>query len=267
MKTALQTLAICYCLLIIHTAVAMSESTQSTEKKKIVTKTIYLIRHAESEENERTQSLTNVVRTLSSFKLPSSKEVSESLQLLNVYSQVDSGVSAAGAQQILDMADTLTKEDFLKLKDVNLVMHSPLQRARETSRGLLQCLAGSDTVEELRHQSVTRVIESPILVERTPSEWLPGKFEGYRQRILQWEQFALEQPEQRIAVVGHSQFFKTMLNLDFKFGNCHVWEAQLSSEAKDCEAADAEFPTLSPQWSGLKQLYGRADQNIPKSAS
>jgi broad specificity phosphatase PhoE len=229
-------------------------SKESTEQP--ITKTIYLIRHAESEENQRMQSLNTVVNSVFRFTLPSSKDVMESLQLLNVVSQVDTPVSPTGEQQILEMAQILASQDFLK--EVDLVMHSPLQRARDTSKGLLQCLAGNATIEELKHMEVSRVIETPLLVERTPTEWLPGQLETtLRKRILQWEAFVLEQPEERIAVVGHSQFFKAMLNLDFKFGNCHVWQVQLSNQITTHETTteNSSFPNLPPQWSGLKQLY------------
>jgi hypothetical protein len=55
-------------------------------------------------------------------------------------------------------------------------------------------------------------------------------------------------------VVGHSQFFKSMLNLDFKFGNCHIWEVQLSNAAA-ARGADPTYPQMPPRWSGLKHLY------------
>jgi broad specificity phosphatase PhoE len=225
------------------------------ETNPVITKTIFLIRHAESVENQRSQSLKTVFTSLMNFTLPSSKHVSESLQLFDITSQVDTNVSEVGEEQIVFMADTLAKEDFVQGKQIELVMHSPLQRARQTSKGLLQCLAGNELEAECKHTSVTRVVETPLLVERTPSEWMPGNFEGFRQRIRQWEDFVLEQPEERIAVVGHSQFFKSMLNLDFKFGNCHVWEVQLNNATAAPINTDPNYTTLSPRWSGLKQLY------------
>ncbi|GKY94246.1 hypothetical protein MPSEU_000390400 [Mayamaea pseudoterrestris] len=242
------------CLALFLAAMADSNDNES----KVITKTLYLIRHAESEENQRSQSLKTVFTSLRNFTLPSSTHVTEALQLFNVASQVDSNVSIVGQEQIVCVADLLAKEDFVRGKQIELVVHSPLLRARATCKGLLQCLAGNELEKELKHVSVTRVIESPLLIERTPSEWMPNNFESYRQRIRQWEEFVLAQPEERVAVVGHSQFFKSMLNLDFKFGNCHVWEVQLRSEVPAAAEANPEFPTLSPRYSRLKQLYDGA---------
>merc|ERR1739845_41405 len=55
-----------------------------------------------------------------------------------------------------------------------------------------------------------------------------------------------EQPENIIVVVGHSQYFKSMLGLDFKFGNCDIWElkfdplVQLSHETVKMDVSLAE---------------------------
>jgi len=103
---------------------------------------------------------------------------------------------------------------------------------------------------------------------------------------------ALNQPEDVIAVVGHSQYFKSMLSLDYKFGNCDVWELQFEYSASTpddndegeanqmekvvedvdggdihslplsyqtenaCVNGNNETDTeLSPGWSNLKNLY------------
>ena len=109
--------------------------------------------------------------------------------------------------------------------------------------------------------------------------------------MSEFKGWVCDQPENSIAVVGHSQFFKAMLELDYKFANCDVWEVTLDcavvsgrnerssagednvdegeekkddSGVKDCSAG-AEDPADVPLprgWRGLKKMYeyGRKEQ-------
>ena len=74
----------------------MSTST----KEKSAMKTIYLIRHAESEENRRLGSLKSAFLGLGKFKLPKKQDVYASMELLNVSAQIDSDVSEKGQEQV-----------------------------------------------------------------------------------------------------------------------------------------------------------------------
>eukprot|EP00977_Amphora_coffeiformis_P003597 scaffold701_cov158-Amphora_coffeaeformis.AAC.25 len=108
-----------------------------TDKKK----TVYLIRHAESEENRRLSSLGTVLSNVSRFQVPRSTDVWASFHLLNISAQVDSPVSVVGKAQIDNVAQKLQAADFLKTHKVTTILHSPLERAQETCQGLLQCRA------------------------------------------------------------------------------------------------------------------------------
>ena len=57
-------------------------------------------------------------------------------------------------------------------------------------------------------------------------KWLPVNHDAFTRRIAEFEQWLGEQPEDVIAIVGHSQYFKSMLGLPAKFGNCDVWEVK-----------------------------------------
>ncbi len=63
-------------------------------------KTIYLIRHAESEENRRLFSLKSSVKGLCKLKIPKKEDVLASMELLNVSAQIDSDVSPKGQEQV-----------------------------------------------------------------------------------------------------------------------------------------------------------------------
>lgn len=67
---------------------------------KTTTKTVYLIRHAESEENRRIASLKTACFGLGKLSLPSRKDIAASLELLNVKAQIDSDVSPKGQAQV-----------------------------------------------------------------------------------------------------------------------------------------------------------------------
>ena len=71
-----------------------------TERMVPNTKRVYLIRHAESEENRRLASLTRGIKGLGSMRLPSKDDVMASMELLNVKAQLDSNVSDVGKRQV-----------------------------------------------------------------------------------------------------------------------------------------------------------------------
>lgn len=249
----------------------MSTPEESTEK------TIYLIRHAESEENRRIASLKNCGKTLARLKLPSRDDLKAVKELMNIPAQIDSNVSEIGNQQISYMRRKLVEANFLETSSVKLVVHSPLIRARETSEGLLGCIA-----PETKAKYVNRVVEMVELSEMTPKEWIPMYRGGFKERVAHFEKWLSQQPEEAIAVVGHSEYYKDMLGLDFKFGNCDVWkltfdysklgqanaeEEDTSSTSRICSSnakphhsdfKEGEQLTgyiLPAQWSNLTKIY------------
>ena len=240
-----------------ETRKGMSGEKDATETH--VTKTVYLIRHAESMENQRMASLKNIFGKIGRLSLPSGKDLTESLNLLNVPAQIDSNVSVEGQQQIDRLAAKLKTDDFLNTKNVRLVAHSPLKRARETCLGVLGCQAPTSDDSPATTPPTSpdvRVVELDTLAEKFPSEWLPGNFGSFQKRMDDFEEWIAQQPEDTMAIVGHSQYFKAMLTLDFKFGNCDVWELQYdASGGKDMKKKDNEEYKVPRGWSGLKRLY------------
>jgi broad specificity phosphatase PhoE len=186
-----------------------------------------MIRHAESEENRRLASLQTVWSDLTKLRLPNSSDVWSSLHLVRIFDQVDSHVSDFGKQQIAHMAKVLRESDFVKSHQIQLVAHSPLLRAKETSQGMLgHALENKDNVPP------PRVLELDLLIEKTPAEWIPGNLGSLIARLRSLEEWIIQQPEDNIALVGHSQYFKALLKLDYKFPNCSVYSAQFDGETK-----------------------------------
>lgn len=221
-------------------------------------KTVYLIRHAESEENRRLASFSRAMNSLGKFSLPNKKDVCMASGLMNISAQVDSNVSKVGEQQIEHVAAKLRQDQFLVRKNVTLVAHSPLKRARQTSEGMLGAAAS-----DLKEPTLT-TIETSLLTEKTPAEWLPYNSQSLADRIAAFESWLREQPHAAIAIVGHSQFFKAMLGLSFKFGNCEVWQlsfdplvnaAVVLEKSDHTKHSNANEYTVPRGWSNLKRLY------------
>jgi broad specificity phosphatase PhoE len=251
-------------------------------------KKIYLIRHAESEENRRIAALSRTFQNLKRFSLPKASDVSTSTELLNVLAQVDSNVSDIGASQIAHMGEKIRDDKFIESSGIQLVVHSPLLRARQTSEGMLGCMTASssdDAVEEKKVISVSRVVETDLLLEKKPAEWTPMYYDQFRKRISDFETWVGEQPEEVIAVVGHSQYFKAMLKLDDKFGNCEVWKvdfgvpppredategasttgATKNSGDENPPSGNAFDSVSSGCWSNLEKIYGCEVESSPKT--
>jgi hypothetical protein len=71
-----------------------------TETSLPMTKTVYLIRHAESDENRRKACLKTSMQGLGKLKLPKKEDVVASMELMNVQAQLNSNVSPRGQEQV-----------------------------------------------------------------------------------------------------------------------------------------------------------------------
>ncbi|CAB9509945.1 Pfam:PGAM [Seminavis robusta] len=245
-------------------------------------KTVYFIRHAESDENRRRASLTKCFEQISTGAMPSTEDLNASFELLNVPAQVNSDVSQIGARQIKHMGNLLQGNNFLEKAKIQLVVHSPLVRARQTCEGLLGCVA-----KPLQKPScVKRVEELDFLVERQPQEVpqdvilkdVAPTSSSFTRRIKQFEQWLEKQPEDIVAVVGHSLHFKTMLGVPFKFKNCEVWVAQFDPKRRqvgeeqvaktniNCSnrSANSLLPTM-PQLPPMPQSMQQMQMNFVQS--
>lgn len=248
------------CLLFLISFPTMT-TTEVSENGSTQTKTVFLIRHAESEENRRLASFKTTMKTLARFRLPNTKDVTAGFGLLNVYENVDSHVSEFGQRQIEHMAAVLEQSDFVRRSKIQLVAHSPLIRARETCQGMLgvaSCQAGgpdadNDEDDDGRPKAalgeVAEVLELDLLIEKTPAEWLPGNSGSLEKRLRALEDWVAAQSHTVIALVGHSQFFKALLELDYKFGNCDVMEVQFNAPPQE------ESNTPTKKWTNLKEVH------------
>ena len=234
-----------------QSASVSARSTSSTENESddnSPKKTIYLIRHAESEENVKMHGLQEVGMSLYERRVPSSKDLTNSLKFLGSAAKgdVDSDLSPDGREQINELfqiLDTDRKNTMNSLiNDVDVIGHSPLIRARETCYGAF----GLD--KDINNENV---VELRCLEEATPWETaVLGRKNTVHKRIEELKDWIESQKDATtITLVGHSEYFMIMLGISRaeKFWNCDVWKVDYQSGGI---------------WTGLELKY-RLDSSKP----
>lgn len=193
-------------------------------------KTIYLVRHAESEENVKMHGLQEVGTSILQRRLPTSEDMNKSVSFLysGATGDTDSDLSPQGKEQIREL-NQMMDEDSQKnlhsvINDVEVIGHSPLIRARETCYGAF----GLD-----RNELPENVSQLTCLEEVTPWETVvQGRRNTVHKRLQELHNWIDNQTEaSTIALVGHSEYFMVMLGISRaeKFWNCDVWKVQYQS--------------------------------------
>lgn len=170
----------------------LSQTSTAASRSK---KTVYLVRHAESMENERVQAYARLQGALRRGDWPKSGDVVASLQLLKF--DLDTPLSRRGERQLKDVRAQIEAASFVQQASPELLAVSPLQRAKRTA-------------EMLFDTEVPRVEVMPCLVERSPLEALActARFED---RVSGFKDWLGNIPQTRVIVVAHCQFFSQLL--------------------------------------------------------
>jgi len=198
-------------------------------------KIIYLIRHAESEENVKMYGLQEVGMSIYGGRLPTSRDLSNSLSFLGgvVKGNVDSDLSQDGREQIEELfqimnSDRKNNTNSL-MESVEVIGHSPLTRARETCYGVF----GLNNNETSNNEDKKIVLELSCLEEVTPWETaVQGRRNTVHRRIEELNEWIESQEvATTLALVGHSEYFMIMLGVSRseKFQNCDVWKVDYES--------------------------------------
>lgn len=182
-----------------------------------VEKEVFLIRHAESMENVRVRALGKVMYRLKRFRLPNCSDVCSAVLLLRF--EANAPLSKEGMRQLQDVKGQLRHDVMLDKAHLELVAHSPLERAAQTCKTLFgDCPAPK--------------VELSDLLERSPCEYLRGG-NSFPQRVKRFRAWLAARPETRIAVVGHGQFFRKLLAgscSDGRMSNAEVRRCRFSAE-------------------------------------
>jgi phosphohistidine phosphatase SixA len=132
--------------------------------------------------------------------------------LLFVISQlfpIDPALSLLGRKQVQDMTLQLQQSKFINLFNPDVLICSPLQRA-------------VDTCSAIHISNAVATITRHDLIEPSWYECIVRK--TFETRIRKFESWLKETPYQRIVIVGHSQYFKSMIKSKEYMRNCDVWQ-------------------------------------------
>lgn len=157
------------------------------------TKVIYLVRHAESEENVRVRAFDRAYSRLVGCQRPDITDVWSGLGLLSF--DLDAPLSSEGERQLVDVKQQFQRSNFVHRSGVQLVANSTRQRAIRTREALF----GSSSLP---------VHELEDMVERTPLELLTES--SFAERVDRVRQWIADQPETCMALVGHGEFFRRL---------------------------------------------------------
>jgi broad specificity phosphatase PhoE len=206
------------------------DDANSCPKKKI---TVYLIRHAETEENVKMHGLQEVGNSIYGCRVPSSKDLSSSLSFLGgvVKGDTDSDLSQNGREQIDELFQIMDSDkknnDTVNsvIESVDVIGHSPLTRAKETCFGVF----GLNNIDDDSNEDKKNVVvELSCLEEVTPWETaVSGRRNTVHKRIGELKNWIESQQDATsIALVGHSEYFMIMLGVSRKkkLQNCDVWK-------------------------------------------
>ena len=146
---------------------ATASSTSTAAQAKPARKTIYLIRHAESNENTLYSGPRRLVADLTDCSLPSLPDALSVLVLpLLMFrpSITNAEVSEHGRQQIEQLHHMLSDDGFLfdhnGKRDI-VVVHSPLKRARQTAYGIFK---GTHAIDEMESDDGKCVMTKVLVV-------------------------------------------------------------------------------------------------------
>jgi broad specificity phosphatase PhoE len=138
---------------------------------------------------------------------------------------MDSDLSPQGEAMVERLKIVLSQQDFLARQGVQLIVHSPLLRARRTCLGIF----GSDGVAGGGSAGSVPVEQHDLLYEQSVKETVGlGDMSVRVRQVTAW---LLQRSESCICVVGHSAFFRAMLApAAVHPNNCDVWHVELKSD-------------------------------------
>ena len=201
-------------------------------------KTLILVRHAQSVENVKVIDLCDGIERMKNWQLPTWRQIKSTFSLLSLTR--DSLVSELGKRQISDMHDILADEKFWKRK-VDRIICSPLTRAIDTCNGILPLEKEGLKVEILDD------LEEATIYEHIFSRTLLERIDRFKRWLANTE-------EEVIVIVGHSQYFKKMLQLKTLMRNCDVWQCEFSS-GYDGLTAISSSSERKYEWTNLNLLH------------
>lgn len=194
-----------------------------------------------------------LVRAVGCGQLPSLQSARTATGLLTY--DIDSQLTTLGKRQAADMNMILESKAFWE-RNIDCIVHSPLIRATET------CLA------IVPGNLLGKVTSLDILSEITPYEQLSKA--TIRRRVTAFEDWLARLPAgtSHVVVVGHCQYFNSLLGMKTLMRNCDVWRSQVAfvSTSNDGSTRTSTWaPPVLLYRSALSQAHpiGRVYKALP----
>jgi phosphohistidine phosphatase SixA len=176
-------------------------------------KTLYLIRHAESMQNVAVKRFANNPWNIAALG-----------PIIGLGH--DAKLSELGERQLIPANEFLKKNAWNPKPGTSqpqLIVHSPHTRTKQTCMGVFN---GCECIP---------VLELHCLYERTVFEYV--NIRPLDSRIAQTEEWLCSRKENVIVLVGHGQYFRRWLNLDYTQNNVEVlecsWHVTEGNKLKD----------------------------------
>eukprot|EP01083_Nonionella_stella_P091698 256406_1 len=191
----------------------MRSRDQFAEKSHETIKTVFLVRHAQSQNNCDKQHATTAWEQLKRFQLPTSEQFYGALNMLKF--DMNTPLTETGCKQVEQGSEWVEKTKFLEENKVDTILASPLQRACSTCHGLFEIQANQlgipiRTCEQIMEQRAAEYVLYDI-----------------RNRTRQFTEWLAHQPENVFVLVSHSIFLRQMLGTPTYFTNGSIWRSTL----------------------------------------
>lgn len=222
---------------------------------------VVLIRHAQSEENVSINNFVDCVAACRRCNFPTCSQLMSPCAICWTSLGLDAPLSSLGTQQIEDMEGILKREMFLDSFKPDIIVNSPLQRAKKTAEGIFP----KDFRDDKKNESTTANFQDNVgvepvrlelkcLQEATPAEHCCSSA-TLNARIRQFEEWIMQFNGERVVVVGHSQYFKKMLGLTELFRNCDVWQGTAMYPMSTASSLTTPPMKEVVQWQDLRLLH------------
>lgn len=176
-------------------------------------KKIFLIRHGESEYNAAKRDAKEAWHNLRSFKsFPTLKQMYSITVLMP--KSYNSDLTRDGEKMVLKLKDLFKQANFIKTNDVQLIVHSPLIRAKRTCEGIFS-------------KDGVAIIENNKISEMNMMEYVHLK--DLKKRVSEFMDWLSNRSESCIVVVGHGIFFQELLGCE-QLENCEVRKCLFTRE-------------------------------------
>ena len=190
-------------------------------------KDLYLIRHAESENNVDKREARGLFGSEGGgeWKFPTMKQLGHVINLLKV--DMDSPLSANGIQMVEKQREILNEADFLNKTGIELILYSHLNRAKATCNALFSSAHN------------VKIEEHPLLFEKDLKEHV---YSNLVDRVDEFKRSLLQYEESRVVLVGHAGFFQCLVGTSHHLANCEVYHCILNKDGTISEGNGKIFP-------------------------